>query len=343
MQTKIFFVSFFASLVSLCSCGGVSPDDNENTVDKSDCGPLAMVRFEKSGSSEVFYVALRDKISKSKYFVFSVNHYMNLSDEAYMNLWRLNGASLELYRQDDGNFVKLVDNLLTSGENESVFRDCSDESSMADFTGGFHGDERIDLEDGCGVRFFIDDTEIDAARMARSFGWVECSSFRYEQISSMHKTGSLADGKFTASDHRAVAEHIKNTVFDNAGYHTVNRLTFRESLPIYWYCGICCVGHNLAAKGCNEDFVVETFDSSGANRLEGTGKNEFHAWHDVNGVEVNITDSMLGGGTDGQCRMFIWDTKAYAKYYRRIPANGSMQVDSGTVLEAEMDVRMNVR
>ena len=140
-----------------------------------------------------------------------------------------------------------------------------------------------------------------------------------------------------------MADHVKTTVFGDSGYNTVNRLVFREEMPIYWYCGICCVGHNLAAKGYNEDFNVEIFDSSGANRLDAVGHNEFHAWNDSNGVEVNITSRMLGGGDDSQCRMFIWDTKTYAKYYRRIPANGSMPVSSGTVLEAEMDVRMNVR
>ncbi|MCM1503005.1 MAG: hypothetical protein NC115_10120 [Bacteroidales bacterium] len=343
MRKRIFFILLAMSLTALCSCGGIATDDKGKPDEEPGYGHTAMVRFEKSGNSEVFYVALQDKVSRSKYFVFSVNHYMDLSEEQYMNLWRLNGARLEMYRQPDGTFTKMVDNLLTNGENESVFRDYSDESTMADFTGGFHGDERIDLEEGCGVKFYIDDVELDASLMEKSFDWIGCDKFHYVQNSTMHKTGSKVDGKFIASDHRAVAGHVKTTVFDAAGYNTVNRLEFRESLPVYWYCGICCVGHSLAEKGYNEDFLVETFDSSGGNRLDGVGKNELHAWHDGNGVEVNISCSMLQGGTDGQCRMFVWDTGNYAKYYRRIPANGSMDTAPGTVLESVMDVRLNVR
>lgn len=343
MGKRMFFVSVAIFLSVLCSCRGMEPDDAGENNAETGHGRTAMVRFEKTGSTEVFYVALQDRISKSKYFVFSVNHYINHGEEQYMDLWRLNGAQLEMYGKTDGAFTVMTGNLLTNGENESVFRDCSDESTMADFTGGYHGDERIDMEEGCGVKFYIDDVEIAPEMLENSFGWVECDKFHYVQTSTMHKTGQKVNGKFVASDHRVVADHLKTTVFGDSGYNTVNRLVFREEMPIYWYCGICCVGHNLAEKGCNEDFNVEIFDCSGANRLDAVGKNEFHAWNDSNGVEVNITSRMLSGGDGQHCRMFIWDTKAYAKYYRRIPANGSMPVSSGTVLEAEMDVRMNVR
>ncbi len=336
MKTLYSFVGAFVLFCScLCSCSGKEvPSNGKETEDL----PEVMVKFISEGSKETFQVALQDETVPSKYFIVSLNHYKDLSEEKYMNLWRINGAVLALWK--DGNFTTIVDRLLTDGENECVIRDYSDESTMADFTGGFHGDERIDIEEGCGVEFLADGKPVD---ISASFEWLPCSKFSYRQLSTLHKTGSKINGSFVASDHRKIAIHEKVTTFESSSYATRNSLTFSESLPMYWYCGICCVGHNLADRGCNEDMKMVTFDSSGDNKLDAEGKCEFYAWHDINGVEVFIQDHVLEGATDLQTRSFIWDTGNYAKYYKRFPSRGGYEVSAGESFVSEMIVKFAVR
>ncbi|MGN0189912.1 MAG: hypothetical protein ACI395_10390 [Candidatus Cryptobacteroides sp.] len=341
MTQRLFIVFITLLCAGLCSCA--EPFDNPSTpVDEdeetADVLSPVMVKYQKAGSTETFYVALQDRTVKSKYFVMTVNHYKDLSDEKYMDLWRVNGANLSIWK--DGAFTVLVDKLLTDGENESVLRDCTDDSVMADFTGGFHGDERIDIGEGCGVRFLLDGEPVPTTS---SFDWRGGTEFVYEQESTLHKTGSKIDGTFYPSDHHIIASHTKHTVFGSSFYSTENTLVFAQEFPMYWYCGICCVGHNLADRGCNEDMKMVTFDSSGDNKLDALGKNQFYAWHDVNGVEVLVVDNLLEGGTDAQCRSFIWDTKNYAKYYKRFPSNGSYTVSPSETFRSVMTVSFSTR
>lgn len=345
MNHRRFFFAMMFLMISLCSCGKPASSESPEDARESDC----MVRYEKTDSKEIFYVAVKDEYRQNIWFVFRLNHYRNLADLQYMNLWRVDWAYKGKWDKESGTMTNILDKILTDGESESVFKDygtgvgTSEHVDTYDFTGGFHGDERIDVEDGSGVTFFIDGKTVSDADLLSSFDWKECSSFSYEQTSTMHKTALKVDGEAVISDHHVVADHFKRTEFKDSGYITHNTITFRESIPFYWYSGICCVGTAVAERGCNETMSSVSFDRSGANRLDETGRNEYHAWCDANEIEVNIYAEMLKGGEDLQNRMFVWDTKNYAKFYRRYPSNGYHQTSDGEAFESQMKVEFSCR
>ncbi len=367
MKQKLLIAALAASLITCCSCGKTEapaqePDNGQNggvppTEEPSDPSggegkpavPTCMVSFTKSGSTEHFNVAVQDAYDSDVWYVFRVNHYVDHSELNYMDLWRINWA----YRGSfaDGVMTKTLDQILTSGESESVFKDygtglgSGNHVDTYDFTGGYHGDERIDLASDCGITFYIDDKALAAEDYAASFDWVECNKFHYIQKSDMHKTALKVNGAPQIfSDHPIVAKHTKKTTFTVGGYKTENELTMQAALDFYWYHGICCIGTGVAEKGHNEDMTpVVTFDRSGPNRLDEEGKRQYTAWNSANGIEVTVTSTLTAGGDDSLCRMFIWDTANYAKYYRRYPSRNACKTSVGEKFASVMDVRFAVR
>ena len=185
-----------------------------------------MVRFERNGSEEFFNVAVKDEYKKSVWYVFRLNHYCDHSESQYMDLWRVDWAYQGRFDPTTRVMTNELDKILTNGENESVFKDYGENLNVQgkthidtyDFTGGFHGDERIDLGDDHGVVFYVGDKDLSADNLTASFDWTICDDFRYVQKSSMHKTALKVNGQAQLSDHHVVAEHIKETIFENGGY-----------------------------------------------------------------------------------------------------------------------------
>ncbi len=349
MKINILIAALTAALITCCACNKPSgkPDDGNITPEEPQaCN--CMVSFEKNDSKEFFNVAVRDEYKKDIWYVFRINHYKNHDPLEYMDLWRIDWAYRGKFA--DGKMTVDLDKILTSGESESVFKDYGSGLNTGshidtyDFTGGFHGDERIDLQEDCGITFYIDDKALAKTEYVENLDWQECDKFHYVQKSTMHKTASKVDGKAVESDHHVVAEHTKTTTFDNCGYRTENTLIMKDAIDFYWYHGICCIGTCVAAKGCNEDMTpVVTFDQSGPNRLDVTGKCEYRAWNDANAIEVHVKANLTEGGDDSKSRMFIWDTTNYAKFYRRNPANGAYRTKDGECFSSFMDVRFSSR
>ncbi len=349
MKINLLFAVVAASLMTCCACNKPSGEPDGGEPSKEDTKNYkCMVSFEKAGGKEFFKVAVKDEYRKDIWYVFRINHYKDHAPLQYMDLWRIDWAYRG--RFTDGTMTVDLDKILTSGESESVFKDYGEGLNTAshtdtyDFTGGYHGDERIDLSEGCGITFYIDDKALPESDYAESFGWIECEKFHYVQNSTMHKTALKIDGKAVESDHHIIAEHTKTTIFDNSGYRTENTLVMKDELDFYWYHGICCIGTCVAHKGCNEDMVpVVTFDQSGPNRLDEAGKCEYRAWNDNNGIEVHVKANLTEGQDDSKCRLFIWDNVNYAKYYRRNPSNGAYRTHDGERFSSVMEVRFSSR
>jgi hypothetical protein len=349
MNFNLFLSIVLAGMITCCSCH--KPDGGNGVVPEEEKEASCMVSFERDGSSEFFNIALRDEFRKDIWFVFRLNHYINHSSLQYMDLWRIDWAYQGRFDEKTGTMENILDRIITDGESESVFKDYGENLNVQgqthidtyDFTGGYHGDERIDLDDRCGAVFYIDGEALAEDRMKETFGWVKCGSFHYVQKSTMHKTALKVDGKAVESDHHVVAEHVKTTVFGDSGYRTDNRLTMRDEIDFYWYLGICCVGRTVAEKGCSDDMKTVSFDASGVNRLEAVGKSEYRAWSDSNSIEVYVKSTLTEGGDDGKARMHIWDNRNYAKYYRRYPANGAYRTSDGEVFASTMTVKFTSR
>ena len=350
-KTLKFNLLVFTALVAMLSCCSCGKDKGGDEGKKSEENPLCLVRFDKSGEEEFFNVAVRDSYRKNIYFVFRVNHYKDHSPLEYKDLWRVDWAYEGKYDSQSGTMNNILDKILTDGESESVFKDYGENLNVQgkthidtyDFTGGYHGDERIDLYDDCGVTFFMDGKPLEQSMLSASFGWTPCDEFSYTQHSSMHKTALKVDGKAQISDHHIVAIHSKETVFSDSGYVTRNSLTMKDAIDFYWYFGICCVGRAVADKGCNEDMKTVSFDASGGNQLEAVGKKEYRAWYDANSIEVHVKAELTEGGDDSMAKMFIWDNPNYAKYYRRYPAQSAHRTSDGEKFSSVMSVKFSTR
>lgn len=340
MNLRLVITALISAVVTCCSC---EKPEQQSGSQAQDC----MISFEKKGNIEFFNVAVRDEYKKNTWYVFRINHYSNHDPYEYMDLWRINWAYRGTF--ENGTMTRNLDKLLNDGESECVFKDygeglgTSSHNDTYDFTGGFHGDERIDLDPDCFVSFYVDDVALEPSELEESFAWRECSKFHYVQRSNMHKTALKIGDSALESDHHIVANHTKKTTFGEGGYLTENTLTMQDEIDFYWYNGICCVGTCIADKGCNESMQTVSFDRSGANRLDELGRCEYLAWSNKNEIEVHVETHVSDGAEDKDCRTFIWDTKNYAKYYRRFPSNGAYRTSKGEVFASNMSVKFSSR
>lgn len=389
----------------------VAQEENDTSV----VNPVCMVKFVKYtggiGSTErdYFDIAMRDKQNQNIYYVMRVantNSVGMVSDPiSYSNQWRIVQGYLARYNPTNGAMTTLYNAIISSGENECVWHDTSD--GIVDFTGGWHGDERLDVDPDSFVTFFVDGVALtDAFRDATS-DWIKCNEFSYLQRSTMHKTARrqknydtglsaatgngvltinpttyhfLIDGVDTGiiaydtnsmltntvglttsktgsntwaissvivlSDHAIVCDHWKHTIFNNCGYTTNNRLTYRVAIPLFWYHGISCVGKRVSNKGYNEKYIITNYTGAG-NEPEpttGVGNRQYWAWHTDNMLSAKVTSRLIKGGDDESCYMFIWDTTNYSKYYRRFPSRyGTITPAIGDTYESTMTVEFNYK
>lgn len=172
----------------------VAQEENDTSI----VNPVCMVKFVKytggvsSTQRDYFYIAMRDKQNQNIYYVMRVantNSVGMVSDPiSYSNQWRIVQGYLARYNPKNGAMTTLYNAIITVGENECVWQDTS--GGIVDFTGGAHGDERLDVDPDSFVTFFIDGVALtDAFRDATS-DWIRCNEFSYLQRSTMHKTAS---------------------------------------------------------------------------------------------------------------------------------------------------------
>lgn len=389
----------------------VAQEENDTSV----VNPVCMVKFVKytgstsSAQRDYFDIAMRDKQNQNIYYVMrvvNINSVGMVSDPiVYSNQWRIIRGYLARYNPTNGTMTTLYDAIITNGENECVWQDTS--GRIVDFTGGAHGDERLDVDPDSFVTFFIDGVALtDAFRDATS-DWIKCNEFSYLQRSTMHKTASrqanydtglsaatgdgvltidqttyhfLIDGVDTGivaydtngmltntvglttsktgsntwaissvivlSDHAIVCDHWKHTIFNNCGYTTNNRLTYRVAVPMFWYHGISCVGKQVSNKGYNEKYLITDYTGAGESPAPttGVGNRQYWAWHTDNMLSAKVTSRLTKGGDDESCYMFIWDKTGYSKYYRRFPSqNGTITPAIGDTYESTMTVEFNYK
>lgn len=389
----------------------VAQEENDTSI----VNPVCMVKFVKytggvsSTQRDYFDIAMRDKQNQNIYYVMRVantNSVGMVSDPIfYSNQWRIIQGYLARYNPTNGSMTTLYNAIITGGESECVWQDTS--GGIVDFTGGTHGDERLDIDPDSFVTFFIDGVALtDAFRDATS-DWIKCNEFSYLQRSTMHKTASrqanydtglsaatgdgvltinpttyhfLIDGVDTGiiaydtnsmltntvglttsktgsntwaissvivlSDHAIVCDHWKHTIFNNCGYTTNNRLTYRVAVPMFWYHGISCVGKQVSNKGYNEKYLITDYTGTGESPAPttGVGNRQYWAWHTDNMLSAKVTSRLTKGGDDESCYMFIWDTTGYSKYYRRFPSqNGTITPAIGDTYESTMTVEFNYK
>jgi hypothetical protein len=213
---------------------------------------------------------------------------------------------------ENGGFTPIGKSLLVGAENEFTFA----YSGASDFTGGYHGDERIDSE-GCYAKFFING--VPFTNLANSFDKVVINSFYMLQRATLHET--TPSGGSPVAGHPVIAYHTKKTEFLDCGFECTNRVDFDFTnsnldsvTTTSLFTGLVCVSKDCASNAYVDDFIIRS--QTGSNeQIEitdaVTGKACFYS--ELLSCDVN-SDTLTEDNEN--LRMLIWDRSGDTKYYR---------------------------
>jgi len=276
----------------------------------ADPGTLANMFYSyTSGASDYFYVY--EKVNDNGvYRQFKISHVV--SAPINCNLWRILDSYFVQY---NGSTMTQFQQILTAGENELAFK--TNRAGVVEFTGGFHGDERIDLDPLSYVRFYANGSLVS---LSSSIPLTACSSFYYQQYSSVHQTGT---GPKTApyTDYFPVpgnpidSYHTKKTVFENNGFTTYNSFKWLNVVPINtFYYGIFCVNKDITTQGTNDYGTTEVFDQLSVNRLN-SDKQKIVMVNPTMGTTVICNSFINLFPYSPTLSAYILDSNVYHKYY----------------------------
>lgn len=346
MKTSLFITLLCFLLISFSACGTEKTDDlnnkgqeeenkegddkdNENTSDE-----LALFYFslEKENNETVkVYVHVYDSL----YTMFRVVHEVNLNH--FKDLWRIRESHMCEYVNGKMNELYPI---LTSGENEFVWY--SAREGVEEATGGYHGNERIDVDPNYGnIEFFADGQPLD---LSNAISLTAAESFHYVQHSTMHQTGTGGlvgtPGYTLVPGNPLECYHEKKTVFENGGYTTYNKLEWADNnTPVLRsYFGLFCVTTDVSKEGYSEDGTRVIFNDDGGMKLVSNGSRVVLLNNDLN---IKVTcDSRLLNPSGYTTTTMVWDRSVYHKYYNRVGGGGTViNTKKGDKWEAEATIR----
>lgn len=276
--------------------------------------PKGILMFSASSSKFTFYSRCG---SSKRYYSFEVFLTTNNSDEVYLKEWGLYGGGC--YEYNGSSFTKIA-TTIHNAENEMAMHF----ANTIDYTGGIHGDERIDVDNTCFVKFFADGNLLND--LSEDFT-IECATFSYIQKSTLHQTSST-QGEYV-SGHPIIAYHLKNVTFKDCGFRLENVVQFTsEQIVQQYHAGMMCVGKGAATYALLPNMVTTS---------ELTGTNNYHTadnikgarvdmWNPTNNIKVSVEGHYLEGLDDSvDIQQFqVWDRVYDSKYYRRFVAQGGV-------------------
>lgn len=242
------------------------------------------------------------------YVGFEVKHEYNMTDLVYQNYWRIYQALF--YKFTDGIMQPTGKTALGIGESEFVLKT---NSTKVDFTGGYHGDEIV-----ADVKFLADGVLIPPSA---NIALKACEQFEYIEKSIMHET---ADVNGFIAGHPKIADHIKHTVFKNAGYKTRNLCTWNYSgLLTIIYHGISCIHKDVATTVFSDDtYTDQAMTGSTNNYFNAVGARLYKGRNETNGLAVEATAyQVIPSEKDALSEFFVHDRSTDSKYYRKTPAS----------------------
>ena len=275
--------------------------------------------------------------------VHTVNHTDDTGQNAYCDLWGLydDGDTVEY---DGTTFTSLGKKLLIGAENEFAFQ----LQGMGDYTGGYHGDERIDMgNDGCYVEFIADGKVYSISGLV-SKGMFSCESFAYRQRSNLYASYAYDSG------HKLLGTHDKITRFSNCGYTTRNyvkmdltALGVSSINATTVFTGLVCPHKNYtdnAVIGDNGFIYTPTPDGGPATSVElvhyndATSREVFMSGDDGS-VVINskIVGSNIQAFANPAPNVLIMDRKNDNKYYSYLPTT-NLSLQTGDFFMTECNV-----
>lgn len=299
--------------------------------------PKSVVRWLKA--SNKFEVYMQSKPNNNIYFMLAMVLDAPSDDMVYLKEWRLKTTG-GVYQYDGKDFIYLNKKLLYGNENEFALQF----DGKADFTGGVHGDERIDVSPESFAKFFIDGVEITEEELQSDFT-KECAEFYLLQRSTLHDTS--VDGETVIEGHPIIATHYKKTVISECGYKTTNKVIFdftavgeEERNIKIWFSGLCCIANDCSQYVYGEDYSIITTDDSGQSyNLGNVLGSAVEMWSNISKLRCLVKSKVITED-DSKCNITIWDRDTDTKYYRYAPTR---TVKTNDVFKSEMDVRYSIK
>lgn len=247
------------------------------------------------------------QVKDDMYVGFEIKHEYDMREEIYQDYWRIYQALF--YKLEDGVMQPTGKTALGIGESEFVLKT---NSTKVDFTGGYHGDELV-----TDIKFLADGLPVS---IIANISLTACNQFEYIEKSTMHET---ADANGVIAGHPEIADHIKHTVFKDAGYKTRNLCAWNyDGLMTIIYHGISCIHKDVATTVFSDDtYTDQAMTGSTNNYFNAIGSRLYKARNEANGLAVEATAyQVTPSDKDALSEFFVHDRSTDSKYYRKTPA-----------------------
>lgn len=300
-------------------------DDLKGNVNINKKGYLS---YNSSNKTFTFY---NRKGDSNYYLSYQIQQVIDHSDLVYLDIYRLNGGAF--FKREKGAFNKVC-NTINSPENEFAIKF----QGKYDYTGGYHGDERIDVIEGSFAKFFANGQEIND--LSNSF-FIECESFSYLQKSSLHESGNT-ESSFI-ENHPQIAWHLKECTILNNKINIKNSVEFLSNqTAVSTHAFLFCVHKDVATKAIlpTAQMLNLTNTNITISATNGVDNRAIKLWNPLNTVLVETYGSFIKGLTNDSndiSTYVIWDRANDSKPYircdkPRLFVNGSLLINEQTIL-----------
>ena len=282
--------------------------------------PKGVLKYSASNKYFQFFMY---RGTSNLYFSITMTLKTDNSDEVYLNEYRWTDGGL--YSYVNGIFERVASTMI-DGENEMAMKF----NNSIDYTGGLHGDERIDIDPNSFAHFFADGTLISEERLSKDFT-IECSEFSYIQYSTLHETKGITSKE--DGEHPIIAHHLKHNIFKDCASFLDNTVKFDikdydySNLKVdQYHATIACVAKGCATTTLLPDFVVVDTSKGTNNSTHANNLNDAKTiqWNDTTGIKVLTEGHFTEGLSDdmknnpsGVPVFVVWDRSSDSKIYRR--------------------------
>jgi hypothetical protein len=287
---------------------------------KGETYPDTFVSYDPAGgpnAAGLFTVYVKYAENSLFYAGYKIAHILDTNIRA--DLWRIYGADLFEYRE--GGMYAKNKTVITSQESECTFS----QRGKTDFTGGYHGDEKL-----TDVKFFVNGIPLDSTTLVSAFELLPAKEFYFIQKSNMLETDNDIE--------TVIALHDKKTAIKDSGYYTFNRIEFQESITVQtaYISGITCVSKDQAETVFSENFNYVQMVQDEVEKINEVGARELNYYSNANKLGCVVTSRFLKPAAyDTESKLIVWDSSFYSKYYRRL---SEKIVSVGEVWEGETTV-----
>lgn len=259
----------------------------------------------------------------NEYYAITVRLSEDNSDEVYLNEYRFSNGGL--YTYNNGAFTFVCQTIIDL-ENEMAMKF----NNSDDYTGGIHGDERIDVDPQSFAKFFADGKLLTDEQLSTDFT-MECAEFSYIQYSTLHETSGITDKLVT--EHPIIAHHLKNHTFrdcisalDNTVKFDIDDYDYANLVINQYHATIACIAKGGATTTLLPDFII--VDTSAGTNASTSSNNPNNAittqWNASTGVKITTEGHFTEGLSDdmknnpsGSVTYQVWDRSTDSKIYRR--------------------------